>query len=377
MHDCTRGICSDDSDPDGCGDRSAVLFFESFIGLGSLILLNLFVAVLLDNFESYDAAGILLSTSVTENFIATWQQFDPCAKRYIPLDRLEPFLQAVGPPLGFGPALSNEAKIRCMMKLRIPVFIEAKTNGKIILYGDVYQELASLVLTAARGELEYALNSSSALRKCLARENKKQRRDLKADRFACDSVILSATLRIQRNWRARREPAKLTDLASVVFKLVELSRAALAPAAAAFVVEAAHDMKSRRLTPTPLVAECEQRLPVPGVVGYATSVEAHTSAMQEGAPQRDPPDGWTNGKAGSSGDGAVYAGEDGGPCSDGESEADGNGDNATQASGLVTTQMITPANSVQKSQAPLYFPNAHPNDHPMDHPHTHTNTHKT
>jgi voltage-dependent calcium channel len=53
MHECRRGLCKNPSNPDGCGGEIvSLVFFESFQLFCSFIMLNLFIAIILDNFNT-------------------------------------------------------------------------------------------------------------------------------------------------------------------------------------------------------------------------------------------------------------------------------------------------------------------------------------
>jgi len=94
-----------------CGQSSLVanLYFSSFLLLATYVFLNLFVAVVIDNFtflySLQDAAtmrSIGLSEEDLKRFIKVWDLFDPTCTGYLevfPRDRASPFCRQIGTPL--------------------------------------------------------------------------------------------------------------------------------------------------------------------------------------------------------------------------------------------------------------------------------------
>ena len=112
MNDCLSGVCKtcyrdsndDECDTQGCGSTvQSLVFFLSFYLLGSLILINLFIAVILDNDKAVrqDEQGGL-TESALEQFSEAWSVFDPDASNVMPTERLSEFVQKLEPPLGPG-----------------------------------------------------------------------------------------------------------------------------------------------------------------------------------------------------------------------------------------------------------------------------------
>ena len=106
MHDmmisegCTEGV--------DCGSPIlAPIYYVSFLLLASFILLNLFVAVVLDQFKINVAfeADRTKSIEITK-FVRLWEIHDPDATHTIPTRAFPAFLQQLGEPLGLQPQVS-------------------------------------------------------------------------------------------------------------------------------------------------------------------------------------------------------------------------------------------------------------------------------
>ena len=97
----------DDDYPDctplnGCGaGASAFVYFYSFTLLVTFVILNLFVGIVLEAFETSDE-GDILSPDDLDNFTKSWAQFDPSATWYIKAGDMKKLLMDLKPPLGAG-----------------------------------------------------------------------------------------------------------------------------------------------------------------------------------------------------------------------------------------------------------------------------------
>ncbi|KAG9327996.1 hypothetical protein JZ751_016982 [Albula glossodonta] len=62
-----------------CGSDFAYFYFVSFIFLCSFLMLNLFVAVIMDNFEYLTRDASILGPHHLDEFIRVWAEYDPAA----------------------------------------------------------------------------------------------------------------------------------------------------------------------------------------------------------------------------------------------------------------------------------------------------------
>ncbi|XP_066925644.1 sodium channel protein 1 brain-like isoform X3 [Clytia hemisphaerica] len=98
--DCDPNL---NSVPNGnCGTPwIAVAYFVTFILITYLIIVNMYIAVILENFnQAHEQEEIGITDEDIEMFYAVWQLYDPLATQFIDYEKL-PFLVAnLGPPLG-------------------------------------------------------------------------------------------------------------------------------------------------------------------------------------------------------------------------------------------------------------------------------------
>jgi len=111
MHDCTAVY-----------GGKASFFFVSYMVIGSSLMFNLVIAILLDEFSSMGASD---SYEVTPDAITKfgehWQALDPSGSYVIPAKKLVALLRSVEPPLGVGPN-GNAAEAHLMLlKVNAPL----------------------------------------------------------------------------------------------------------------------------------------------------------------------------------------------------------------------------------------------------------------
>ncbi len=86
----------------GCGAGfSAFIYFYSFTLLVSFVILNLFVGIVLEAFETSDEGDILSSEDLDE-FTLKWSHLDPSATWCIKAEDMKKLLMSLKPPLGLG-----------------------------------------------------------------------------------------------------------------------------------------------------------------------------------------------------------------------------------------------------------------------------------
>ncbi|XP_045081476.1 sodium channel protein type 2 subunit alpha-like isoform X2 [Coregonus clupeaformis] len=84
-----------------CGNPPvAMFFFVSYIIICFLIVVNMYIAVILENFSvATEESAEPLSEDDFEMFYEVWERFDPDATQFIEYDKLSDFADALDPPL--------------------------------------------------------------------------------------------------------------------------------------------------------------------------------------------------------------------------------------------------------------------------------------
>ncbi|XP_041094438.1 voltage-dependent N-type calcium channel subunit alpha-1B-like [Polyodon spathula] len=115
--------CDERSGSDGkeCGSDFAYFYFVSFIFLCSFLMLNLFVAVIMDNFEYLTRDSSILGPHHLDEFIRVWAEYDPAAcGRITYLDMYE-MLRHMSPPLGLGKKCPPRVAYKRLVKMNMPI----------------------------------------------------------------------------------------------------------------------------------------------------------------------------------------------------------------------------------------------------------------
>ncbi|RDD43883.1 Voltage-dependent L-type calcium channel subunit alpha-1C [Trichoplax sp. H2] len=104
-----------------CGSYVAYPYFVIFVFLSTFLMLNLFVAVIMDNFKYLTRDKSILGPYHLDHFLHTWAEFDPEASGRIKHQELCTMLCRIPPPLGFGSSCPMRTAYRRLMKLGIPI----------------------------------------------------------------------------------------------------------------------------------------------------------------------------------------------------------------------------------------------------------------
>ena len=106
----------------GCGNTLfAIFYFISFIFFCMFLLLNLFVAVIMDNFEYLTRDSSILGPHHLDEFVRCWSEFDPKATAKIPHDKLCSLMCNLPPPVGFGKKCPKVVAYKRLIRMNMPV----------------------------------------------------------------------------------------------------------------------------------------------------------------------------------------------------------------------------------------------------------------
>ncbi|KAI6187261.1 Voltage-dependent L-type calcium channel subunit alpha [Aphelenchoides besseyi] len=138
---------SDDykNDPNAlCGVDFAFPYFISFFHV-----INLFVAVIMDNFDYLTRDWSILGPHHLEEFVRLWSEYDPDAKGRIKHLDVVTLLRKISPPLGFGKLCPHRLACKRLVSMNMPLnsdgtvcfnatlFALVRTNLKIYTEGNI------------------------------------------------------------------------------------------------------------------------------------------------------------------------------------------------------------------------------------------------
>ena len=107
-------LVPDTSRPTDCGNAAmAILFLVTYLVISFLVVINMYIAVILENFsQATEDVQQGLTQDDFDMYYEVWEKFDEQATQYIPLARLEEFVDALEEPLNI--PLPNHFKLVSM-----------------------------------------------------------------------------------------------------------------------------------------------------------------------------------------------------------------------------------------------------------------------
>lgn len=97
----TLGVPQEDPGGDCSSQPLAVIFFTSYLFLTYMIIINMYIAVILENFsQAHEQEEIGITEDDFDAFYLEWEHYDPHATQYIKLEDLSVFLSQLDAPLG-------------------------------------------------------------------------------------------------------------------------------------------------------------------------------------------------------------------------------------------------------------------------------------
>eukprot|EP00898_Chlorokybus_atmophyticus_P005588 jgi/Chlat1/602/Chrsp103S00955 len=208
MYDCmypTPDMC--DPEVQTCGTKYAPLLFVTFYIAGSFIMLNLLVAVVLENFSISRADDEKQVTfEHVELFTEAWQTLDPKGTNFIPVNRFETLVRKLPPPLGLrGRTITRRDFVKFASELVIP------QQGGYLCYQDVLQVLTRHAMGVKVEELP------ASFRQEMSKELREKRREA-VDKWVQRQQMLTQIaksfrhrLSMRRKSKEMRPPAQSPD----------------------------------------------------------------------------------------------------------------------------------------------------------------------
>ncbi|NP_001159376.1 voltage-dependent calcium channel type A subunit alpha-1 [Apis mellifera] len=125
----------------GCGSNIAYAYFVSFIFFCSFLMLNLFVAVIMDNFDYLTRDSSILGAHHLDEFVRIWAEYDPNATGKIHYTEMYDMLKNMDPPLGFGNKCPNRLAYKKLIRMNMPVDVDLKVNFTTTLFALIRENL--------------------------------------------------------------------------------------------------------------------------------------------------------------------------------------------------------------------------------------------
>nr|XP_029729095.1 LOW QUALITY PROTEIN: voltage-dependent calcium channel type A subunit alpha-1-like [Aedes albopictus] len=131
-----------------CGSTLAYAYFVSFIFFCSFLMLNLFVAVIMDNFDYLTRDSSILGAHHLDEFVRIWAEYDPNATGKIHYTEMYDMLKNMDPPLGFGNKCPNRLAYKKLIRMNMPLDAEDKVGFTTTLFALIRENLNIKMRTA-------------------------------------------------------------------------------------------------------------------------------------------------------------------------------------------------------------------------------------
>ncbi|XP_037036940.1 voltage-dependent calcium channel type A subunit alpha-1 isoform X2 [Bradysia coprophila] len=141
---CLKGKPCDSKAKKGdetCGSSIAYAYFVSFIFFCSFLMLNLFVAVIMDNFDYLTRDSSILGAHHLDEFVRIWAEYDPNATGKIHYTEMYDMLKNIDPPLGFGNKCPNRLAYKKLIRMNMPLDADGRVNFTTTLFALIRENL--------------------------------------------------------------------------------------------------------------------------------------------------------------------------------------------------------------------------------------------
>ncbi|KAJ6638739.1 Voltage-dependent calcium channel type A subunit alpha-1, partial [Pseudolycoriella hygida] len=124
-----------------CGSPVSYAYFVSFIFFCSFLMLNLFVAVIMDNFDYLTRDSSILGAHHLDEFVRIWSEYDPVGTGKIHFTEMYDMLKNIEPPLGFGNKCPYRLAYKKLIRMNMPVDVDGKVAFTTTLFALIRENL--------------------------------------------------------------------------------------------------------------------------------------------------------------------------------------------------------------------------------------------
>ncbi|XP_018043904.1 PREDICTED: muscle calcium channel subunit alpha-1 isoform X2 [Atta colombica] len=135
-----------------CGSDIAFPYFISFYVLCSFLIINLFVAVIMDNFDYLTRDWSILGPHHLDEFIRLWSEYDPDAKGRIKHLDVVTLLRKISPPLGFGKLCPHRVACKRLVSMNMPL----NSDGTVLFNATLFAVVRTSLRIKTEGNIDDA-----------------------------------------------------------------------------------------------------------------------------------------------------------------------------------------------------------------------------
>ncbi|XP_036066050.1 voltage-dependent L-type calcium channel subunit alpha-1C isoform X12 [Oryzias melastigma] len=150
---CEKGSTNENSTAsEDCGSQFAIIYFVSFYMLCAFLIINLFVAVIMDNFDYLTRDWSILGPHHLDEFKRIWAEYDPEAKGRIKHLDVVTLLRRIQPPLGFGKLCPHRVACKRLVSMNMPL----NSDGTVMFNATLFALVRTALRIKTEGNLEQA-----------------------------------------------------------------------------------------------------------------------------------------------------------------------------------------------------------------------------
>ncbi|XP_039761226.1 muscle calcium channel subunit alpha-1-like isoform X8 [Pararge aegeria] len=140
----------EDDSSGSCGSVLAFPYFISFYVLCSFLIINLFVAVIMDNFDYLTRDWSILGPHHLDEFIRLWSEYDPDAKGRIKHLDVVTLLRKISPPLGFGKLCPHRVACKRLVSMNMPL----NSDGTVLFNATLFAVVRTSLKIKTDGNID-------------------------------------------------------------------------------------------------------------------------------------------------------------------------------------------------------------------------------
>ncbi|XP_006078506.2 voltage-dependent L-type calcium channel subunit alpha-1S isoform X2 [Bubalus bubalis] len=203
---CSYGqLCDPESDygpgeERTCGTDFAYYYFLSFYMLCAFLIINLFVAVIMDNFDYLTRDWSILGPHHLDEFKAIWAEYDPEATGRIKHLDVVTLLRRIQPPLGFGKFCPHRVACKRLVGMNMPL----NSDGTVTFNATLFALVRTALKIKTEGNFEQANEELRAIIKKVWKRTSMKLLDQVIPPIGDDEVTVGkfyATFLIQEHFR--------------------------------------------------------------------------------------------------------------------------------------------------------------------------------
>uniref|UniRef100_A0A674NVJ2 Voltage-dependent L-type calcium channel subunit alpha n=1 Tax=Takifugu rubripes TaxID=31033 RepID=A0A674NVJ2_TAKRU len=135
-----------------CGSNFAIIYFMSFYMLCAFLIINLFVAVIMDNFDYLTRDWSILGPQHLDEFKKIWAEYDPEATGRIKHLDVVTLLRRIPPPLGFGKFCPHRIACKRLVSMNMPL----NSDGTVTFNATLFALVRTALKIKTEGNFEQA-----------------------------------------------------------------------------------------------------------------------------------------------------------------------------------------------------------------------------